>query len=294
MDCYIQAMLQISPRDSLGGEPRAPEDETPFWRVTRHGDLDFFTATFRKHVFPPHTHETYVIGVTLDGVHSYMHKGVRVRCEAGNICFINPDEVHDGAPDSYGYSYRMTYPSSDFLTSLMREATGRSVGTPKFRWPGVRDPDLARIFCDAHRALENNEETLFADEKLFTFYLAAIERYGGGLPAVIAAGREPEAIARTKDYLIAHMAEATDFQTLARHVGLSAWHLIRVFRKATGLTPHAWLVDRRVHQARELLREGESPSHIAVQCGFADQAHLTRAFKARLGATPGQYKALLN
>ena len=150
-------MLQISPRDSLGGEPKAPEDETHFWRVTRHGDLDFFTATFRKHVFPPHTHETYVIGVTLDGVHSYMHKGVKVRCEAGNICFINPEEVHDGAPDSYGYSYRMTYPSSDFLTSLMREATGRSVGTPKFRWPGVRDLDLARIFCDAHRALESDE-----------------------------------------------------------------------------------------------------------------------------------------
>jgi AraC-like DNA-binding protein len=49
-----------------------------------------------------------------------------------------------------------------------------------------------------------------------------------------------------------------------------------------------------VHQARELLRSGESPSLIAVQCGFADQAHLTRAFKARLGVTPGQYKALLN
>lgn len=287
-------MLQISPRDSLGGDPLSPEDETHFWRVTRHGDLDCFTATFRKHIFPPHTHETYVVGVTLDGIHSYMHKGVRVRCEAGNICFINPDEVHDGAPDSYGYSYRMTYPSPDFLISLLREATGRSVGAPKFSLPGIRDPELAEIFCDAHRALESNTEPLFADEKLLAFYLTAIERHGGGLPPIIAAGREPDAVVRTKDYLIAHMAEATDFQELARHVGLSAWHLIRVFRKATGLTPHAWLVDRRVHQARELLRLGESPSHIAAQCGFADQAHLTRAFKARLGVTPGQYKAFLN
>lgn len=287
-------MLQISPRDSLGGEPLAPEDETHFWRVTRHGDLDCFTATFRKHIFPPHTHETYVVGVTLDGIHSYMHKGVRVRCEAGNICFINPDEVHDGAPDSYGYSYRMTYPSPEFLTSLLQEATGRAVGAPKFRMPGVHDPELAGIFCDAHRALEGNTEQLFADEKLIAFYLTAIERYGGGLPPLIAAGSEPDAVARTKDFLMAHMAEATDFQELARHVGLSAWHLIRVFRKATGLTPHAWLVDRRVHQARELLRAGESPSHIAAQCGFADQAHLTRLFKARLGVTPGQYKAFLN
>ena len=117
-------MLQISPRASLGGEPLSPEDKTHFWRVTRHGDLDCFTATFRKHIFPPHTHETYVIGVTLDGIHSYMHKGVRVRCNAGNICFINPDEVHDGAPDSHGYSYRMTYPSPDFLASSAARGDG--------------------------------------------------------------------------------------------------------------------------------------------------------------------------
>lgn len=287
-------MLQISPRDSVGPGPLAPEDETYFWRVSRHGDLDCFTATFRKHIFPPHTHETYVVGVTLDGVHSYMHKGVRVRCEAGTICFINPAEVHDGSPDSHGYSYRMTYPSPEFLTALLRAETGRPVGVPRFRRPGVHDPELAQMFCAAHRALEGKDEALLADEKLIGFYLTAIERYAGGLPGMIAAGQEPDAVARIKDYLMAHLAEATDFQTLAEQAGLSAWHLIRVFRKATGLTPHAWLVDRRVHQARELLRAGESPSHIAVQCGFADQAHLTRSFKARLGVTPGQYRALLN
>jgi AraC-like DNA-binding protein len=287
-------MLQLSPRDSVDRESLSSEDETHFWRVSRHSDLDCFTATFRKHVFPPHTHETYVIGVTLDGVHSYMHKGVRVRCEAGTICFINPDEVHDGSPDSHGYSYRMTYPGPDFLAAILCDATGRPVGTPHFRTPGVHDPELAAMFCAAHQALECNDQVLFADEKLIGFYLAAIERYGGGLPAIIAAGQEPNAVARAKDYLIDHMAAATDFQALARHVGLSAWHLIRVFRKATGLTPHAWLVDRRVHHARELLRAGENPSHIALQCGFADQAHMTRSFKARLGVTPGQYRALLN
>ena len=87
--------------------------------------------------------------------------------------------------------------------------------------------------------------------------MAAVERHAGGLPALVAAGSEPEAVSRTKDHLIAHMSEATYLQTLARQAGLSAWHLIRVFRKATGLTPHAWLVDRRVHHARDLLRGGD-------------------------------------
>jgi len=287
-------MLQLPPSHSISPASLASEDETYFWRVSRHADLDCFTATFRRHVFPPHTHAAYVIGVTLDGIHSYMHKGVRVRCHPGTICFINPDEVHDGSPDGHGYSYRMTYPGPDFLSAILSEASGRSVGAPRFRSPTIDDPALARTFCTAHRALEGAEEALLADEKLIGFYLAAVERHAGGLPALVAAGSEPEAVSRTKDHLIAHMSEATDLQTLARQAGLSAWHLIRVFRRATGLTPHAWLVDRRVHHARDLLRAGGRPTHIAAQCGFADQAHLTRAFKARLGVTPGQYRTLLN
>ena len=65
---------------------------------------------------------------------------------------------------------------------------------------------------------------------------------------------------------------------------------MRVFRAETGLTPHAYVVDVRVRRARELLRAGVSPAAAAGLVGFADQAHLTRAFKARLGVTPGAYR----
>ena len=68
------------------------------------------------------------------------------------------------------------------------------------------------------------------------------------------------------------------------------FHLIRVFRKATGLTPHNWLMDRRVHLACNLLRAGLSATHVAAQCGCSDQSHLTRVFKSRLGITPGRFR----
>ena len=68
-------------------------------------------------------------------------------------------------------------------------------------------------------------------------------------------------------------------------------HLIRAFRRETGLTPHAYLVDVRVRRARDRLRRGEAPSAVAAATGFSDQAHLTRAFKARFGVTPGVFRA---
>jgi AraC-like DNA-binding protein len=286
-------MLLVSPRESVVGQTLPGADETHFWRVARHDELDCFTATFRKHVFPPHTHETYVIGAIVSGIHRYSHCGSLIRSGPGHLCFINPGEVHDGAPDRDGYSYRMIYPQPSLLEAILRETTGRTEGPPRFHAPSVKDEELAQGFIALHKALEDGHDRLRADEMLIGFLLAAIARYGGGLRNLISDGKEPEAVKKAKSYLLAHVGETVDLAALSAHVGLSAWHLIRVFRKATGLTPHAWLIDRRVHLARQLLRAGEPLVQAASVCGFADQSHLTRVFKARLGVTPGQYCRLV-
>ena len=115
-------MLHVSARESL--KALSGKDETHFWRVARHEELDCLTATFRTHVFPPHTHETYVIGTITNGVHRYNHMGNLVRSGRGNMCFINPGEVHDGAPYDGGYSYRMLYPQPSLLGLLRRKGRG--------------------------------------------------------------------------------------------------------------------------------------------------------------------------
>jgi AraC-like DNA-binding protein len=56
------------------------------------------------------------------------------------------------------------------------------------------------------------------------------------------------------------------------------------------MTPHAFLVNQRIQFARERLRSGQLIADVALQAGFADQAHFQRAFKQHLAATPGQYR----
>lgn len=285
-------MLQLTPRDTLEDGGLAKGDVTHFWRVTRHAQLDCLKATFRSHVFPPHTHETYVIGATVAGRHRYWHQGSLVTLGPGQCAFINPGEVHDGAPDEQGYSYRMMYPQPELLQSVLFDATGAEQAAPRFVAPTVHDTELATEFIAVHGLLEQGGEGLGADERLTAALLKAIARHAGGLPGITKAGEEPAAVTRAKDFLMAHVSEAADLKALAAAARLSAWHLIRVFRKATGLTPHAWLVDQRVHKARQMLRSGLTPGDAAALCGFSDQAHMTRLFKARLGVTPGQYRAL--
>ncbi|MNE23662.1 Arabinose operon regulatory protein [compost metagenome] len=73
-------------------------------------------------------------------------------------------------------------------------------------------------------------------------------------------------------------------------MNLSPFHFARVFRQATGLPPHAWLKQRRLEQARALLKDGCAPSSVAMQLGFADQSHLNRQFKQAYGVAPGEYR----
>ncbi|GHD80496.1 helix-turn-helix transcriptional regulator [Vogesella fluminis] len=78
--------------------------------------------------------------------------------------------------------------------------------------------------------------------------------------------------------------------TLAEQCQLSPYQLLRQFRQQYGITPHAYWSQHRLQMARRLLR-GDAPlADIAQQCGFADQSHLTRAFKRQFGLPPGRYR----
>lgn len=282
-------MEQMTQFDALGERRAASRESVEFWRAARFDALECLSATFRTHAYAPHTHETYVIGVIEAGCETYCVRGERHYAVPGDICFVNPDEVHDGEPAEDGYSYRMTYPSVDLINRLVEDLTNAPVvGTTGFVLPRVHDPELALRFGRAHRALGRPGDSLAQDEGLTAVYSTALERYG----RIVAKrpGTEKTAIARTIDYLDAHFDQDVTLVDLAAVAGLSRTGLIRAFRAATGLTPHAWLTDRRVHAARSRLSAGRPPSEVAIACGFYDQSHLNRAFKARVGVTPGAFR----
>ena len=56
------------------------------------------------------------------------------------------------------------------------------------------------------------------------------------------------------------------------------------------MTPHQFLVSMRIAEARRLLAAGLAPAEVAAMTGFADQSHLTRRFRSRIGFTPGRYR----
>lgn len=283
-------MELISQEQALAETPLKAGERAYLFASRRFDGLEFLAATFRTHAYAPHAHDTYAIGTIEVGCEVWHARGRKLYAGAGDIVMNQPLDVHDGAPSEGGYRYRMSYPTVALLQELAASLTGRDArGTPFFREPVTRDPEGAALFGAAHRLVETGSDGLAGEEGLLRAYAWMLGRHAD--LTVCAVGREGGPVSVVKALIEACHEQDLALSDLARAAGLPRHHLIRAFRRETGLTPHAFLVDVRVRRARDRLRRGETPGEVAAATGFSDQAHLTRAFKARLGVTPGAFRA---
>ncbi|MGJ5177532.1 helix-turn-helix domain-containing protein [Bradyrhizobium oligotrophicum] len=103
----------------------------------------------------------------------------------------------------------------------------------------------------------------------------------------------PRRLQRVLDYIEASLGTDIRLDELAAHACLSPFHFCRLFREATGLSPHRYVTDRRVQAARHALAcNSASLVDIALEFGFGSQANFTRVFRKATNLTPGQYREL--
>ena len=101
----------------------------------------------------------------------------------------------------------------------------------------------------------------------------------------------PAQFRRLTEYIDSRLHEPLNLETLAEVVGVGMWTFTRHFRESFGRTPHAYIIERRIDRARRLLAQSRMPiKEVASACGFADQAHMTRVFRAHLRTTPAMLR----
>jgi AraC-like DNA-binding protein len=153
---------------------------------------------------------------------------------------------------------------------------------------------LANALLD-HVERANERSTLFVDHVALAFFAHVMAAYGNAdvLDDTTHGGLSPWQLRRVLDFLVAHLGDDPTIAELARECGLSSGHFARAFRQTTGLTPHQWLIRKRVERARELLLgNGLGLADIALACGFVDQSHFTRVFAKVEDCTPGKWRRL--
>ena len=198
-------------------------------------------------------------------------------------------EFHDGI-DSLRF-----YISQDSLDELGFDRGLRRAVRLDPRSGGVRDPVMYGLAQAMLGPVEQAGErsALFVDHIGLAFHAHITDAYGVVAPPV---RQVPGRLAgwqlrRAIDHMTTHLEGDPTIADLAQQCGLSAGYFARAFRRSAGVSPHQWLMRRRVEQARELLLHGRMElAEIAASCGFVDQSHLSRVFTKLEGESPKRWR----
>ena len=154
----------------------------------------------------------------------------------------------------------------------------------------MRVTRCARVLSEA--LADGFHDGALYEESLTTALLVALHRAADGRPRVLPSeGLAPWELRTAKEYLEEHSACGVSLAGLAELVGLSPSRLARGFKASTGLAPYTWAMQTRMSKAKTLLADLQIPlSAIALELGFADQSHFTKAFRRVSGITPGEWR----
>jgi AraC-like DNA-binding protein len=183
------------------------------------------------------------------------------------------------APGGGGFQKRNLYLAPSFLPGTL---TG-----PAVDHTNIDDPQLRQAIAGVHESLVSREDSLDIEARLELIAERIAAHLGTDPPT--RAARERRLALALRALLDEHTTDSLTLADAAARLERSPAHLLRTFTLEFGISPHAYVIGRRVEAARRKLLEGVSVAEVAVAVGFYDQAHLTRHFKRHTSVTPARF-----
>jgi AraC-like DNA-binding protein len=227
--------------------------------------------------------------IWIDGRHS------RLPAAAPGDTFVFDLGTYPTANLTPPFDFLRFYLPTKTMEQLAYERGLRRVGGLRTSSVGVQDPVLNGLAQSLLPVLQNpaTYSMLFLDAIALAFHAHVICAYGNvlGNGTSRQPGLAPWQFRRVDAYIESQLSGDPSLADLAKECGLSPGYFARAFGKSTGMSPHRWLMKRRVERAKELLLVGKLElAEIAAVCGFFDQSHLTRVFARFEGCAPGKWR----
>ena len=265
-----------------------PRNSTQYWWDRHLSGLSLLCADFTTHEYPPHTHDALVVAVTEQGGSVVRSRGQVEQATPSTLFVFNPAEPHAGwMGGSERWQYRSMYLTREALQEV---AAGLGIeSVPYFTRNTFDDRDLIDAFLAMHLAIEEGRDVFRERELLIGTFGRLFRRHGSGGGRIGPTPRDRAVLAKVKERMHAEYACDLHLDDLAAGAGLTAFQLIGLFKRATGLAPHAYLTQVRLGIACRHLRRARPIAQVAADVGFYDQSALTKHFKRCYGITPLQF-----
>ena len=217
--------------------------------------------------FGPHIRNYYLIHFVVSGEGKFSTPRGEYTVRAGEAFFIRPGEI-------------TTY-----------EADAKNPW--EYVWVGFKG-DLACRFDALGDVLEYAEDLIDELESAFCsevgreeLVASVIFKLSGTLFAERSANDYPN---RVKSYIDAHYMENLSISDIADMLSLNRKYLAKIFKDKIGISMQEYLINKRLHEAKKLLKLGHSVEQAAGMVGYSDQFGFTKAFNQRYGSSPSSYK----
>jgi AraC-like DNA-binding protein len=258
------------------------------WRAPACHDLIMFQG-HHDHAFIPHFHEVATVVLVTRGAYELTLDDKCHVVEAGTLVFIGAKQIHAARPATKdGWAMRTLHVPPELLAADGLQLTGNQ--TISFTTPLLEaDSAAASLFLRMHRKAGSSEDARRQADQISDFVAWFRPQFDMFAPRIVQ-HEAPDTLLQHAKQLVQQAAfSSTLIDEIAEELGISTFSLIRRFKKAYGISPHAWRMQIRANEAAKLLFGGTDLAEVAVSCGFSDQPHFTRVFKRVFGVTPGQY-----
>jgi AraC-like DNA-binding protein len=263
-------------RDVAAGAAR---EYVEAWVPRVPGIAEVLHARFVEHRYPPHTHDTWAVIIVDRGAIRYdlarHHRGA----DWGTVTVLPPHVTHDGrAATDVGFRKRVVYLDTTLVPAAL---VGRSVDRSE-----ITDPRLRHEIAGLHDSLRAGEEALDAEGRVAQVVTRLRTQLGDRTDPPAPDFRLAHQL---RDFLTAHADGPVTLTDASRVLQRSVGHLTRDFTATFAISPHAYVIGRRIDRARHLLLAGQPAAQVAIEVGFFDQAHFTRHFRKHTSTTPGRF-----
>lgn len=258
-------------------------------RVERLPGVEFWTVTDSMRHWQMH-HDTFTASLvagrsSMNATWSY--RGRKQAVSAGQMQLMEPGEAHKTTSVSEPASFFVIWWHPEVLRQAS-ESMGVT-GSVHLKVSQTDHPGLRASFRGLLTGVQHAQDPSFIEEQFLDSTQQLLELCGERRPPTRPPGSHP-AISKVRARLHEQFAETLSLQQLAQDVGLSKFHVARCFKEATGVAPHQYQKLLRLQSARRHIERGVCVREAAAASGFADEAHLSRTFRAWLGVTPGTWR----
>ena len=282
------------------------ENITTKWQSSQlMSKKDFEVNLYRDKYFKTvemHSHDFYEVYCFIGGAVDYIVEDGLYRLQAGDVLLIPPNYRHqpnvkDG---SKSYDRIVLWINPDYVKRLSSPSTDLATCFQKAKEKGaylVRNSALSdKLVTELIAVIENENSNSFgadltAENHVITVLTLLGAHYLKNRQAKQA--EQSEIISRAIEYISEHLTEPIILDDISNALYTNKYYFAHLFKEETGVSPHSYILKKRLLMSKELIEQGLSITDVYVRCGFSDYTHFFRAFKKEFDLTPKQYFHLI-